>query len=199
LLTTSKYSFQSDHDLDLISDLDFAAGIGKLRPKKAESKATEKNDKEIPAGAGAVEDDDLDDHDPFRYSIYADHCQDKDDAALVREHLDSGVLDDLFRKMANDGYALVILGACAMTLGCRISTPNFHKLARLYNRVGLMDEAVEQMKNALDEYKKGEPYDFHSAGLVEAMMNAAENPEGENPKNKEPEKKGEKPGVEEAI
>ena len=115
--------FQSDHDLDIICDLDGDLGLHKLQED-----AAEKHKKDVKDNASSKEHDEgLE----VMYSIFAGHC---DDIELVRKHLDSGVLSDMLAKKEVDmlavgpkdhpypdpGYIFVLLGACAMTTGCVI-------------------------------------------------------------------------------
>lgn len=109
---------------------------------------------------------------------------------VVRKHLDSGVLANLIKakeaKMLSipNGshdqqleylfrdpcYGYVLLGACAMTLGCTLPDSYIDMLKIVYTEGGLMPEALKQMHKALfgpDGYKNGAPYDFESKDLVE--------------------------------
>jgi hypothetical protein len=125
--------------------------------------------------------------DGIHYSILADICFDPE---LVRKHLDSGVLVDVIAKkeakmlseltgsqdemleycMEDPCYIYILLGACAMTLGCQL--PDFYigMLKKVYNQGGLMPDAQLQMRKTLfgpDGYKNGVPYDFESKSLLE--------------------------------
>lgn len=113
--------FQSDHDFDMLGEMSHEAGLTKLEEDaQARAKAEGKSDKEVNS---------------ICYTIYGNDCSDPE---LVRKHLDSGVLVDMIAKkeskmlskltgsldqrldyLARDPYyAYVLLGACAMTLGC---------------------------------------------------------------------------------
>lgn len=105
------------------------------------------------------------------------------DPAPVREHMDSGVLSAMLEKyetkllsgdpgefLREPGYIFMLLGACAMTLGCKIPATFRHTMEQVYMCVGLPSEGVKQMERALkgpDAYEDGVPYDFASPGLIE--------------------------------
>jgi hypothetical protein len=64
----------------------------------------------------------------------------------------------------------VLLGACAMTLGCQLPDAYVSMLKKVYTEGGLMRDALKQMRKALfgpDGFKNGVPYDFESKDLVE--------------------------------
>jgi hypothetical protein len=74
------------------------------------------------------------------------------------------------------GYAFVLLGACAMSLGCKLRPRIRQLLKKHFPRVELPPEADEQIEMALigpKLYKSGEPYHFDSPGLIETMMSAS--------------------------
>jgi hypothetical protein len=108
----------------------------------------------------------------------------------VPKHLDSGVLIDFIRvqeaKMLSipNGtrdqqleylfrdpcYLYILLGACAMTLGCHLPEAYIAMLKKVYTEGELLPDALNQMNKALfgpDGFKNGEPYDFESKSLVE--------------------------------
>jgi hypothetical protein len=114
------------------------------------------------------------------------------DMAAVRAHLDSGVLAKLIKEkedkmLAEEQepfsfrdlcYIYVLLGACAMTLGCQLPDSYISMLKKLYKEGGFMPDAVKQMKKALfgpNGYQNGVPYDFESRGLLETanLLSAA--------------------------
>ncbi|KAI8939739.1 hypothetical protein NX059_003484 [Plenodomus lindquistii] len=165
--------FQSDHDLDMVSDLDHEAGLTKLQD---EAQALAK----APGQSEA-------DSDKIYYSIYGNCCSDPE---LVRAHLDSGILVDMIAKkeakmmslptgsmdekleyfVSDPCYKYVLLGACAMSLGCQLPTEYVAMLKKVYTEGGLMPDALRQMKKALfgpGSYENGKPYDFGSKGLME--------------------------------
>jgi hypothetical protein len=119
------------------------------------------------------------------YSIYGKSCSNPE---LVRKHLDSGALvyliaekeaamlampskeQELEYYFRDPCYIYVLLGACAMTLGCQIPDQYISMLKKVYTEGGLMPDALKQMKKALKGphgYNDGEPYDFESKDLVE--------------------------------
>jgi hypothetical protein len=115
------------------------------------------------------------------YTIAGQTCS---DIPAVRAHLDSGVLAKLIKAKEDNMlgqeqetfsfqdpcYVYVLLGACAMTLGCQLSDAYISMLKKVYKEGGFMPDAVQQMKKALfgpNTYKNGVPYDFNSKGLVE--------------------------------
>jgi hypothetical protein len=182
------YNFwESEWDLDLVSDFYEPAGLAalegkakeKAKQKQAQSKDGSASKTDNPAGVD--EDDDY----PI-LSLHASQCADID---LVREHLDGGVLRELVKQWkakmeGNDdddklaafhrgyyGYQFMLLGACAMTLGCKLECDFKELLIKRYRTSGLMRDALYMMQLALgdgpDRYKDT-PYDFWSKGLVGA-------------------------------
>jgi hypothetical protein len=179
--------FEGDADLDAVSDLDCEAGLDKLweetkekvKQEAAQSgkpDATKSDDK-----AGEDEDGGYSD-----LSIYAGHCF---DIELVRKHLDSGVLRKLIDKRkaivargrsSSAVYEFVLLGACAMTLGCKIPKDFKELLIEKYRSAHVLDDAVYSMQLALGDGPqryKGEPYDFGSKGLIETANSLHDNQE----------------------
>lgn len=170
------HRFQSDHDYDEISYLNDEAGIYNLeRAAVKEAEAQGRNVK-VPTGMRG-EEDEVD----IGYSLYRNLCSDPD---KIRKHLDSGVLAQLFAKYQTklpekavggyhkDGYKFILLGACAMSLGCHIPHSTMSLIRRHYKSVGLMRDALTQMEKALNSrigFKDGEPYDFGSLGLHDTM------------------------------
>ena len=70
-------------------------------------------------------------------------------------------------------YKFVLLGACAISLGCTLPSAFKDCLKKNYKSVGLMRDAVKQMDKALngpDGFTDGTPYEFDSAGLDETVM-----------------------------
>lgn len=93
----------------------------------------------------------------------------------VRAHLDSGVLEKLFAKkheemldpkmrnksLAPRDYAFCFLGACAMSVGCRIPPQYKLEIQKRFLHVGFLETAECQMSQALngpDSYVEGVPY-----------------------------------------
>ena len=136
------------------------------------------------AGKGKrVTEDGGDCDDRIYYSIYANLCSDPE---LVRKYLDSGVLTRMIARyeakmLANsekrngyhhDGYKFILLGACAMSLGCHLPESYKAMMKKHFQSVGLMRDALTQMNKALNGpngYKDGEPYEFGSLGLHDTM------------------------------
>lgn len=164
--------FQSDHDFDTLSELGHEMGLTKLEEDmQAAARAAGKSEEEV---------------DRIYLSIYGGGSHPE----VVRKHLDSGVLADFIKvreaKMLSipDGtqdqqleylfrdpcYLYVLLGACAMTLGCHLPESYMAMLKKVYTEGGLMPDALKQMRKALfgpGGFKNGEPYDFESKSLVE--------------------------------
>lgn len=178
--------FESDHDFDTVSDLSHAAGLDALEAKAKErarqkQAGSENGNATKPAGPTATDEDD----DYPLLSIYAGACA---DVELVRDHLDGGALrkliDETKAKMEksdeDDKYAdlgrafatyeFVLLGACAMTLGCKIPDDFKELLIEKYRSTELQRDSLHGMQLALGdgpERYKGTPYDFGSKGLIE--------------------------------
>ena len=154
--------FENDAAIRAVAYLDELAGVDKLKPTDS------------PNG------------DKITYSVYAKQCSTSESAERVRKHLDSGTLHKLTAKMVANyfnplsvddytcfGYVPIILGACAMSHGCRTlyDAPGygmfFNKykdmLIGIFESAPLMDAAREQMKRALigpDGFQPGTAIDF---------------------------------------
>lgn len=66
-------------------------------------------------------------------------------------------------------YVFCLLGACAMTLGCKIPLHFKKRMQHCFLECGMMELAERQMFKALngpDGYEAGVPYDFESLGLI---------------------------------
>ena len=124
--------------------------------------------------------------------IYSKLCSDPD---LVRKFLNKGdklgsmvfgykmemqSATDPMNVMDYDGYSytgyrFVLLGACAMSLGCKLSGTFLQELRAKFREVGLAREALKQMDSALNgpnKYTNGVPYDFAgSTGHCEVDRN----------------------------
>jgi hypothetical protein len=148
----------------MVSDMTGEAGLYKL-------------EEEAVAKAKADGDEDAEKH--VYYSLL-----DPTHPDVVREHLDSGVLVDLIKKkkaemlapptewscLQDPCYAYVLLGACAMGLGCTLSPDYLNMLKKVYTEGGLMPGALRQMHKALfgpDGFTNGVPYEFGSKDLIE--------------------------------
>lgn len=92
------------------------------------------------------------------------------DAAAVRQHLDSGAGDELFRKFrarednrkirgAESRHTVIVLGAMMMRVGAKIRAEDMAHLWRLSERSDagewLMDEGKLELQVALDNYRAG--------------------------------------------
>jgi hypothetical protein len=191
--------FQSDHDYALIEELNKRAGLLQLEkaikgphyiapPSESSMEAIIMSTigratfMGRTASARAMsQGGDLRAH----YSVYAPFCS---DVKVVHEHLNSGTLVEMLVEKewkmlldekaasfdsAGPGYEFVFLGACAMSLSCTI--PEHYKTAmrKVFMCVGLMQDAVTQMDEALNSakpYVDGEPWDFGSLDLKDTMM-----------------------------
>lgn len=184
--------FESDHDYDLVSDMDHEAGLraledeAKKKTKQHNPHSSKEGDENTAKSGNSTSENKAtetqEDHGDFpTLSVYAGMCA---DVALVREHLDSGVLLKLIneKKTKMDAatepydlswavYDLVLLGACAMSLGCKIPGDFKALLIKHYRSTDLQRDALMQMQVALGDspkrYKEGEPYDFGSRGVEE--------------------------------
>jgi len=126
----------------MISEVGHEAGLTKLEEEaQAKAKAAGKSEKEI----GSI-----------YYSLYGNGSP-RDD--IVRKHLDSGALVNHIAKkeatllamptkdreieyhLQDPCYAYVLLGACAMTLGCRLPESYIAMLKILYTEGGLIPHA----------------------------------------------------------
>ncbi|USW52852.1 Putative Zinc finger, MYND-type [Septoria linicola] len=161
--------FDSDHDFDIIGDLDGEVGLYKLQT-------------DAEAAVGFTEDSDLKDDPGFRYTLYC-----PSDLQLVRKFLETpsaetGVtpLDALLAKKKaiafgqrleidypDSGYIFVLLGA--MTLGCKLSPETLEDMREMFTRSGFMPDALRELDAALNGPKayNGTPYDFGALGFDE--------------------------------
>jgi hypothetical protein len=162
------------NDADLVSDMTGEFGLHQME-KQNQTKAKEEGDEQP--------------EDRIRYSIYAPMCS---DVQLVRQHLDNGALAYVIKEKEakllgkpneydfhDPCYAYVLLGACAMTLGCQLPDSYLTMLKKVYTEGGLMPDALKQMRKALfgpNGFQNGVPYDFESKDLLETA-NAQEDPE----------------------
>ena len=154
--------FENDAALRAVTYLDELAGVDKLKP--------------IASANG----------EKITYSVYAKQCSTPEAAGKVSDHLDSGVLHKLTAKMVANyfnplsvqeytcfGFVPVILGACAMSHGCRTlyDAPGYRMflakyremLIGIFETAPMMDAAKEQMKKALtgpDGFNPGTAIDF---------------------------------------
>ena len=154
--------FENDGALVAVAHLDELADLDKLTPTTT-------------ANGGKVV-----------YSLSAADCSSDEARELVRSHLDSGVLHKLAARMIFNvfnplsvkdytcgGFVPIILGACAMSHGCRTlyTAPGYDCFFKTYKDMligilttaPLMDAAKEQMNKALrgpDGFEPGTPIDF---------------------------------------
>jgi hypothetical protein len=178
--------FENDHDLDVVLGLDQAAGLSALE-SKAKERAKHKQAQSKDANATKPNDptntDEEDDY--LLISMYAGHCA---DIELVREHLDGGVLrkliDEKKATMGNNDravYEFVILGACAMSLGCEIPDDFKQLLIEKYRSTELPPMSLHAMQLALGDgphrYRNA-PYDFGEKGLDETVEERMAEEEG---------------------
>lgn len=80
-------------------------------------------------------------------------------------------------------YVYLLLGACAMTLGCRLPEPYTAMLKMVYTEGGLMPDALKQMRKALfgpNGYNNGIPYDFESKDRLETANSMVQQDEKPN-------------------
>jgi hypothetical protein len=173
--------FQSDHDFDLVSGLNHKAGLTTLE-RQAQTTAL----------AAGKEGQDVD---CIYYTIYGGSCS---DPVWIRQHRDSGVLNTLIAEketkmittpttdqelefhIRDPCYVYVLLGACAMTLGCQLPDLYIAMLKKVYTEGGLRPDAPKQMEKALfgpDGYTNGTPYDLESKDLLQ-IANSMNHKEG---------------------
>jgi hypothetical protein len=100
--------------------------------------------------------------------------------------MDAGALSKLFttyKIKVDDGdkgfyppsYKLIILGACAISLGCTLPDAFKTWLEHAHDKVNLMPKGVRQLSKALygpDGAVPGKPFDLGSAGLIATMEGA---------------------------
>jgi hypothetical protein len=166
----------------MVSDLGGEAGLDELE-KEATKRAKAAKPEAFKSKESMEDDDGEEDEGYVHLSLSANYCSDPE---LVRKHLDSGVLAKLVAKkqkkvdalgtkpldIFDPRYELVLLGACAMSLGCTLPPSFKDHLKKNYKSVGLMRDAVKQMDKALngpDGFTDGKPYEFDSPGLLETV------------------------------
>lgn len=167
--------FDSDHDFDCIADMYGPAGLAALEEKAKERAKSRPEPDGGGHSTGKSEYDDLP-----QLSLHAGQCA---DVELVRDHLNSGVLQKLIdeKKATIDElskgtkpmdkyshslevYNLVLIGVCAMTLGCKIPSDFKQLMIAKYRTTDFQRDALGQIQVALgdgpDRYKEGTPYNF---------------------------------------
>lgn len=181
--------FQSDHDLDLVAELDWRAGcqkqdlvlrsmnaivMGKMTARQAKDYETE------------IKQDPRLDLSKSNSSLYAENATSPEsvrkfveDPKFGREQgSDKSTVTEMIeyytvqtraqrphlRNPYGDAYKTVLLGACFMTLGCHLPGAFKDLLREISPKVGLMRDGLAQMRKALGKkgYKDGEPWKFHS-------------------------------------
>ncbi|KAF1365098.1 hypothetical protein EJ07DRAFT_161210 [Lizonia empirigonia] len=177
--------FQSDHDFDIVCELGDEMGLTKLEEEmQAAAEVAGKTGSDV-------------------YDIYLSIHGGGSHPDVVRKHLDSSVLANCIKakeaKMLSipDGsqdqqleymfhdpcYSYVLLGACAMTLGCHLPDSYIAMLRIVYTEGGLMPGALKQMHRALfgpEGFKNGQPYDFESKSLIETANSMDDDSEGKS-------------------
>lgn len=98
--------------------------------------------------------------------------------ASCRIAFNAGLFTRLFDKYKACGkhykkygakYYVVILVYLAMSVGATISSEQLDYVRSIYKSAGLFKEGVQQMGEALRNYKSGVTYDFGSKGLHDTM------------------------------
>lgn len=164
---------QGGKDYDIVKIIDEELGLRELRAK-------------VNGAAGITEDDP-----PNRFSVFAELCYHPKSIEVMRKYLDSGILAQyLYEEYEKkdrcwSGYdyrRYHTLVACAMTLGCKIPEHVLEKMHGMQNpayvqavrqknsKYALPRLANTQLKEALAQYKAGEPYDFGNTTMLEASM-----------------------------
>lgn len=113
----------------------------------------------------------------LRYSLFADYCS---DTKAVREFLDGGALDKMVEK--HKGYKLMLIGICAMSLGCTLSEDFLKTLRKQFPRCKLGGKARNQVGKALfgpNGFENGKEYDFESKGLMQTASDAMDGKDAE--------------------
>ncbi|KAK5698623.1 hypothetical protein LTR97_006269 [Elasticomyces elasticus] len=168
--------FESDDDADIVFELDEQAGLPELAKKILAEKAAQNDE----GTAKAPKDE-------HRLSLLSYHNQDESVITAVRDHMNAGKLQEMvdsyvtqfFAANGKDYYTpeykLCILGACAMTLGCTLTTVFKAQLGALYHDTLKMAEARSQMKRALygpDGFVDGVQYNLPMGTLTKPTQQA---------------------------
>ncbi|KAK5117762.1 hypothetical protein LTR85_008737 [Meristemomyces frigidus] len=177
--------FQNKNDVDVVNYLNREMGVVELEQRARKVAAEGKKGSNSNDGPDAAE---------VRYSVYARFCSSEEAIEAVRKHLDAGPLAQMCAKMVArffnplklsdytcKGHLPVLLGACAMSLGCKLDGIPGYKmysntyrefLSGIYEPAPFMDKAMEQMYSALHgpvAYVDGTPYDFGSLTCAEVV------------------------------
>ncbi|KAF2165433.1 hypothetical protein M409DRAFT_55829 [Zasmidium cellare ATCC 36951] len=191
--------FQSDLDYDLIGDLNLQLGLKDLeeadgkprmpdispaeRRQKENAKVAEHSKKDM-QGVKRFQSPKTPKQDPkeISYSVYAKLCSDLE---RVRTFLDDGALAkgmkyyiDWIAKAKKrhlhdpygPGYYVCLLGACAMTLGAKITDEQRDAMRKRYDNASFMRGAVAQLEKAIEGYVNGVPWEFDSKGLQDTQL-----------------------------
>jgi hypothetical protein len=178
--------FESDLDCDIVLEMNKAVGIHVL-----EDKARVRLEKECARYGGPMPDMD----DPLSggkcpfLSIFGGHCADMCLRPMVRKYMEAGPLQKLIdekkakmevaladdeemtdytQSMSYAVYELVILGACAMSLGCKLPDDFKELLIKKYRTTELQRDALHVMELALGDGPrryKTVPYSFGSKNI----------------------------------
>ncbi|KAF2845996.1 hypothetical protein T440DRAFT_502031 [Plenodomus tracheiphilus IPT5] len=161
--------FQPDQDFDMVSDLDHKAGLTKIQ-----------EDTKALAKAQAHSETDMDNIYCIIYGncssdrVLADAIAKKENKMLL---ITIGLKARMLEHWCPDPcYIYVLLGACAISLGCQIPTEYFTMLRRVYTEGGLMPDAIRQTKKALfgpNGYTNGKPYDCDPGGLFNTVAGSS--------------------------
>jgi hypothetical protein len=145
---------QSDHDFDLVSDLNHKAVLTTLE-REAQTAAL----------AAGKEGQDVD---CIYYTIYGGSCS---DPVWIRQHRDSGVLNTLIAEKETKMITTPTTDQ-ELEFHIRDQLPDLYiaMLKKVYTEGGLMPDAPKQIKKALfgpDGYTNGTPYDLESKDLLQ--------------------------------
>ena len=176
--------FQSDHDLDIIAELDFQAGfwlVESLAGFMDDQISPLLTPKQKKKHKKQIKEDPSKDMGKMKCSLYAEQAS---SAQFVRSYIESGpnsnnpTVTEMTARFTAEinaqrphlgnpygaAYKTVIFGACLMTLGCDLPHSFTALLKEIYPKVGLMRIGLAQMKKALGKkgYKNGQPYKFGS-------------------------------------
>ncbi|CZT17393.1 uncharacterized protein RCC_03227 [Ramularia collo-cygni] len=169
--------FENDRDLDIFVDLAEECGLTTLekdeQAKAAHNKLKKDVETETEGSAAQMQTHDGD----IMYSLFAAYCS---DIKTVRDFLNEGALDKLVEIHKNDTNTLMLVGVCAMSLGCTTSDVFLETLRQQFPHCGTRGRARNQIGRALfgpGGFENGKAYDFQSRGLLQTageVMDGAE-------------------------
>lgn len=181
--------FESARDRILIDRLADECGLRSLE-KKARDKAKAEHDtarkgndvkqKADDHQEGAVDGaEDSSDPLPIIYSMHSQGCT---HPRVIRDFLDNGALSETIKKHEDDddqGYTLLMIGVCAMDLGCTLTEDFLDTLRRLLPDCSLLGDKAreEQIRKALfgpDGFENGKQYDFQGKSQLSMMAATCE-------------------------